>query len=92
MLVLATAVVLATVVSADQPTSAPRDRIVCKMIRNPDLGSNIRKRKKTCMLASDWEELETLTERAKLQILNGKTRGPGPPNSQSAGVGAGGPQ
>ena len=76
---------LASTPPAALPAAADDDKIVCKLNKNPDLGSNIRKRKKTCMRASEWKQLEILTERAKMEILNGKTRGPGQPAPAGAG-------
>jgi hypothetical protein len=61
------------------------DKIVCKAIRDPDLGSNIRKRHKTCMRASDWKELNRLNEEAKRKIFQ-NPRGTPPP--VRSGVGA----
>ena len=51
------------------------DKIVCKREKGAELGSNLRKRKKTCMLESEWRELDRLNEQAKRRIMekgNGK--------------------
>lgn len=70
------------------PTTADGDKIICKRRKEPEVGTHLRSRAKTCMRASDWKELEALTEDAKRRIQD---RAPGTldPNKQTMGGGGG---
>jgi hypothetical protein len=86
LLTLALAALLAS--TPDITVTAPeKDQLVCKMIREPDVGSNIRRRHKTCMRASDWKDLDRINENAKRKIfLNPR----GQPQPVQSGVGGNG--
>ncbi len=72
-------------------TSAPakdpkEDKLICKRRSEPEVGTHLRSRTKTCMRASDWKELESLNENAKRRIQD---RAPVAidPSRQSEGAG-----
>jgi hypothetical protein len=47
---------------------APQDKLVCRYTDDPDLGSHIARRKKVCMLASEWKIQEALIDNSKRRM------------------------
>jgi hypothetical protein len=76
---------LASTPDAAGPQVIADDPMVCKADKNADLGSNIRKRKKTCMRASEWKYLETMNEQAKRKVFNGPSVNGAPPSAAVGG-------
>jgi hypothetical protein len=49
-------------------TPAPQDKLICRYTDDPDLGSHIARRKKVCMLASEWKMQEALIDNSKRRM------------------------
>ena len=50
------------------PPPAPEEKLVCRYQDDPDLGSHIARRKKVCMRASEWKELEAINDQTKRRM------------------------
>ena len=50
------------------PPPAPEEKLVCRYQDDPDLGSHIARRKKVCMRASEWKDLEALNGQMKRRM------------------------
>jgi len=87
VIALAVALLDPTAAAPAPANSAEEDKVVCKMIKQPDTGSNIRKRQKTCMLAADWKQLEVLNDRAARKLLSDPKVSPAPVPNAAGGTG-----
>ena len=74
--------------TSETPATPPEDKIVCKRDRNTDTGSNLRKRNKICMRASDWKILEKENEQTAREMFQ-TARGSPKPVGSTAGAGGG---
>ena len=68
---LAVAAVSASPALASTFTASRADPLVCKRDRQTNLGSHFRA-PRTCMLRSQWREMEEHTQRELQQILDGQ--------------------
>jgi hypothetical protein len=71
---VAIGLIFSPVPAAAAPAAAPEEKIICRYQDDPDLGSHIAKRKRVCMRASDWKELEAINEQTQRRL---QERGPG---------------
>ena len=51
-------------------TNDPGDKIICKRRDVAETGTRLGGRKKTCMRAAEWKELEELNEEAKRGLMD----------------------